>query len=96
MKKVEYYTMEWYDFEGLVKEIYGYKYEFVADKECSNDSDHAFNNIMKKPFSFNYDIEQLEKFKQTGEYCGIYYTLLQDLVNNDKLPEGNFLIRVSW
>lgn len=101
MKKVEYCEMEWYDFEGLVKEVYGYEYEFIADKECDNDSDHAFNNITKKPFDpgnvlDQYDIKQLENFKQTGKYCGIYYILLRDLVNNDKLPEGNFLITVSW
>jgi len=94
VKKVLYCAMEYGEFEDLVKKEYGQDYEFVPDIECGNDSDHSYS--IEKEELDSWDAKSIEEFKSTGKYSFMARRLLQDLVNNDKLPEGDFLITVSW
>jgi hypothetical protein len=88
------FEVDCYDFDDFVKEIYGQEYEFVPDIECGNDSQHSFT--AKKSVLNKWDLEKLNKFSKTGEYSYLAHALFTDLVNRDILPEGDYLIRVSW
>jgi hypothetical protein len=101
MREVKYHELKYNEFKKLVKETYNQNYKFVADVECGNDSDHSYNDIKKTVLDENdaldkYEIDEITDFKQNGKYNYLASTLLQDLVNRELLPEGNFLITVSW
>lgn len=88
------YRGDWHAFERLVKRHYGQDFDFVADEECGNDSDHRFH-MPKYPLD-KWEAERLAEFKATGRGTFLSRTLLQDLVNRDVIPEGTYLIQVSW
>jgi hypothetical protein len=86
--------IHYYEFEKIVKEHYGQEYEFVADVECGNDSDHTYK-IEKEELS-KWNTEDLTEFKLTGKYGWLARTLFQDLVNKDILQPGAYVVQVSW
>lgn len=87
--------MDYNDFDRIVQEVYGKPYAFVAEEEVGNYQAKTYSNIKKEELD-EYDSNQLETFKNTGKCCYIASVLLQDLVNNDYLPEGDFVIEISW
>jgi hypothetical protein len=91
--EVTYYEMDWHTFEDLVKIVYGHEFEFVADRECGNDSEHTFsvNGNLDE-----YQVGYLNLFKETGEYSFMSGTLLNALVSLGILKPGMYLINVSW
>lgn len=90
------HSVDYNDFEQAVKDYYGVDdYSFPADVECGNDVAITTGDIVKTPLD-EYEQEDLDDFRTTGEYCCIYQTLLQDMVNNDVAPEGDYVIEVSW
>lgn len=93
VKEVTYYEMNWHTFEDLVKLVYGHEFEFVADIECGNDSDHTFSGNGELS---DYEVKELNKFKETGEYSYISRTLLNALISLQILKPGMYLITVSW
>lgn len=93
--KVEFYlTVGYSDFDRFVTKEFGQPFEFAADQESGNDQDHSFA-VTKSPLS-RYEDEHLKEFRVTGRYSFLARVLLQDMVNRDVLPEGNYLIQVSW
>jgi hypothetical protein len=94
MTTVTRHEVDWHDFNDLVTETYGHEYEFAADVTCGNDSDHAYT-VKKEPLD-EYHQKRLDEFKATGKYGYLIGTLLTDLVNRELIPEGNYLISVSW
>lgn len=87
-------TGSYFDFERLIKRVYGKSFEFVEDQECGNDSHHKFT-VKKSPLDA-WDKATLDTFKTTGRGTFLSHMLFQDLVNNDVIPEGTYLIHVSW
>lgn len=92
-----YYYVDYDEFDKFVKEIYGVQqFEVAADLESGNDTSHTFNGIKKKPLS-QWDAKKIEDFKtKDGAVSYTTRTLLEDLCNNGHIPEGNYIIRVSW
>jgi hypothetical protein len=94
-----YHKIEYGDFESIVQAVYDQEYEFVADVECGNDSEHSFTDVTKGSLDKYgpYDRQTLEEFKSIGKYgYGTARILLNDLVDQELIPEGNYLITVSW
>ena len=90
------HSVDYIDFEQAVKDYYKVDdYNFPADAETGNDTSVATVCYKKSPLE-SYEQEELNEFKATGEYNMIYSTLLQDMVNNGIIPEGEYLIEVSW
>lgn len=90
-----FYCLQYGDFEDLVKKQYKqYDYNFVADIECGNDTDHTYSGITG--LIDGYNAGKLYKFKKTGEYVRLAEGLLQDLVRRGTLPAGDYLISVCW
>ena len=89
--------LDYNDFERIVQEVYGQRYEFVADEEASNYMSKSYNGILKGGENYRLDWQKdIEKFKNTGHYSYLAQTLLYDLVQNDYIPEGDYVIEVSW
>ena len=89
--------MDYHDFERIVEAVYGQSYELVADVEASNYQAKTFDNITKDAPRYRSNASaEIEKFKNTGHYFYLAATLLRDLVDNDYLPEGDYVINISW
>lgn len=82
------------DFDHLVNEVYGIDYEIIPDMEKSNDS--SLTASVKKSQLDTYDQQRLDTFKSGGHVNYMARLLLQDLVNNDYAPEGDYVIDISW
>jgi len=78
------------EFEGYVNEHYGPGFNFVAVVECSNDTQHVFN-----PES-DVDAESVLDMHEGNWYSVRVDEILGDMVNNGHLPDGEYLINVSW
>lgn len=88
-----------YDFETFVHEIYpNCQYEFQADMECGNDTQHSFDGIdgTNGVLGWKWDEPKIEQFKR-GEWIG-YFTrvILEDLCRNGHIPAGDYLISISY
>jgi hypothetical protein len=87
--------LDYNDFDRIVQEVYGKPYEIVADEETGNYQAKTYGEFKKEELD-KYDAGELEQFKNTGKYSYLSCVLLQDLVNNDYLPEGEFVIEICW
>ncbi len=88
-------TMDYDELEKIIFKAYNQKFCFVADNELGNDSswNRAFD--LNCPLE-DYEVEELEKFKLTGKGDYLTNTIMQDMVNNNVIPSGEYLISVSW
>jgi hypothetical protein len=88
-----------FDLEKAIQDEYGVKeFDVVADLESSNDVSHTFSTSKSKEHLKlkQYDKEDITNFQATGNYFFLTGTLLQDMTERDLIPEGNYLVKVSW
>lgn len=98
MKTETVTRMSYHEFEELVKKSYGLEgsdWSFVATEECNNDSVHDFS-IEKKEALGEFGEQNIADLRAGKNPTFINYIIFQDLVNNDVLPIGNYLIEVMW
>lgn len=86
--------IDYSDFENIVKSVYGQDYEFTADEETPNDSSHSYS--AKKGNLNERNRKDIETFMNTGKYQYLASAFIEDLVDRELLPEGEFLIEVCW
>ena len=90
------HQVEYSDMERFVSETYGKRYSFVASEECGNDSSHSYA-VRKKEALDEWDQRDLKLFiERPDSECLRARLLLQDMVNKDLIPTGDYVIRVSW
>ncbi|MFA5433842.1 MAG: hypothetical protein WC319_13380 [Candidatus Paceibacterota bacterium] len=94
-KKIELYSIDYRTINKIVSEVYGHYYEFVADIECGNDTEHLYFDIGNRMLR-GYEQDSVEHFKETGKYNNLIYYLLEDMATNNIIPSGNYLILVRW
>ncbi len=83
------------DFDEFIKKHYQKNdFEFCVDQESRNDSSHSFS-VSKQPID-DYDLKKLNKFKSGQHVEFISSTLLNDLCNQGIIPEGEYIVDVSW
>lgn len=80
--------------EEKIREVYGKKYDIPRDEECGNDCSLQMGG--KKEPLLKYDSNRIETFRNTGRCRYLLRTLVQDMINNDHIPEGDWLVEVSW
>jgi hypothetical protein len=83
------------DFEKAIKEVYSQKYEFAYKEEVDNDTCKMYN-VKKQELDPEDDIEVLNEFKKTGKGVFLAPLLLTDMCNNSVIPEGTYIIHISW
>lgn len=84
------------DWESFVAKEYKVKnYQIACAEEMGNDT--AFMSNVHKTELVLYEVDKLNKFvASNGGTRWITHLLLQDLVNRDKIPEGTYVIKISW
>lgn len=90
------YRLNYGDFDKLVQTTFDWEdYEVVVDNEWNNDTDHLYTDITKTP-KYEYDITERDRFiNGDRKWIGVHLMLLA-LVYKDVIPEGNYIIEVSW
>src|SRR4051812_37358556 len=81
--------------EQLIKEYYVHEYEIVPQEEWSNDSEHTID-VSKKEEMDEYDAGDIEDFKKSGDGGYMIHRLMQDMVNNDVIPAGEYVLNICW
>jgi hypothetical protein len=97
MKKKTIIEMGWTELEKLVKEHYGFDYDFVAGEEASNDSVTKFTVAARMDGMESEEWDRIEISKghpSTTQYNA--YILLGKLAEDGHLEPGEYLIRVCW
>ena len=92
--KVEYFEVDYSEFEQFVRQEYDVELEFACNQESSNDVSYTFS-VDNKPLN-NYDENKLSKFKAGEDPQFISHILLNDLCNRGVIEPGKYLIKVSW
>lgn len=98
MKVKTYRIFEYHEFDKLVKETYGeqVQYEFVAAEEAHNYTSVTFNNVERGVEIDGWDAGKLNSLKSGAWTQFMARTLIQDMVNNNVLDPGNYMIEVFW
>lgn len=89
------------ELESYIRQVYSFEdpkgmFSIVAMEEWRNDSDHLFH--MKKEPLDDWEQKDLRSWKADPLGFHLYklHVILQDMVNNARLEEGNLLIGVYW
>lgn len=82
------------ELDRFIKVHLGHDFEFIADQECDNDSEHSFN--VDKGQLDDYGKKLIVEFKKTSKGTHITGFLLNHLCDQGVLAPGEYLISVSW
>lgn len=86
-----------YDLDKFIQKVYSLpEYEFVACEEVNNDSYHRFNVKARSIETEEYDNRKLRQFQEGVFQHHLTYALLEDLAHRGWIPEGTYIISVSW
>jgi hypothetical protein len=97
MKTESYHVLQYHELDDLITLTYGLTrpYEIVAFEELHNDS--SWTVALEKAPLDQWQEEDMKQFRETGKILNWRTrTIMQDMVNRGILPEGNFLVEVSW
>ena len=94
-EKIVINVMTWLEFENIIKIVYGIEYDFAEMEYADNDSQHLFKDIQLKDLD-SQQKKAMKIFLNGDRESLMAETLLQDLCNKGEIPEGNYLINVSW
>lgn len=94
-KKVEYYECDYSEVDELIKEKYGLKgYEFCDVQETGNDVSYTFRVNGKLSEWGLREWAEIQKTGKVSHYCN--GLLLNKLCQDGYIPEGEYLVKVSW
>ena len=80
--------------EKFIKKVTGKDFEFVADQECGNDSQHEFDVDGELD---QYDKETMDEFFEDGVNHGyIVLPLLNWLAKERYIDKKTYLVSVCW
>jgi len=95
------FTVDYHEIEKLIDEHYGEKagfkerFNLACIEEQGNDTDYNIF-VEKGEIDDEYDQEYLKPYNN-GRYRNYStQTFLNDLCDKDIIPEGDYLINISW
>lgn len=93
METKTYNIYDYKEMETVIEKVYHQKYDIVASEELGNGSNLAYEIEINEEYNRERVVSWLgiKKFDNW-----MLRALLQDMVNNHNLPEGNYLIQVYW
>lgn len=89
-----YITIDYRDFDELIKEICDLKYfDFCSSVEAHNDSEYAFSvdGVISK-----FDLEEYQAWREENRYEGNPYMIMNIACAGNLIPKAEYLIKVSW
>jgi lipopolysaccharide biosynthesis regulator YciM len=89
--------VEYGDFETFVQNEYNAPgYEFLSNEECSNDTAMQFYNVVIQTPGV-ISAARLNDFRAArGNRQYMAAELMQDMVSRQVIPEGTYVINISW
>lgn len=86
------------DLERLIEETYGFpEYSIACEEECNNDTALTFDVNAAMKYRSEYDFKDLEEMiatKKTKQWrTGL---LMDDMCRRGLIPEGSYVVEVSW
>lgn len=85
------------DLEKVIEDVYGAKYEIPSMEERGSGSGDMMEiNIRTKVPLRAYDCEEIIKLRAGKPSQWILRTIMQDMVNNREIPEGFYIVDISW
>ena len=88
------FKVDYNDLDDFISEVYGHRYEIVADEELSNYSSKEFD--IKKEVLDDYDSKSLQEFIDDGKGQFNARLILIDLCNKGLIEEGDYIIKIYW
>lgn len=94
-KEQTFIVIDFCDWDDFVKEQYpDCDYEIAFNDDINVDGLYKYD-VFKKTLTYD-SLMRIDNFK-SGKFCWyITEDILQDLVNNDVIPEGKYLIDITW
>ena len=90
-------STDYSDLEDLIKNVYSQDYEIMPSEEVGSSQYAAtYTQRVKKGELCEFYREKFEEWKATGEGQFILSLIMQDLANQDLIPEGEYIIDVNW
>jgi hypothetical protein len=92
------FYVEYGDWEKFINHHFGVtEYQIAVCEELSNDTTFKFTLTKATSRIDDYDAKRIEAFKQkNGDTTYMTQRLAQDLCMRDILPEGMYIINISW
>jgi len=93
------HRVDYGDLERKIQEEWGFPYEMPCDMECGNDTSHEFDGITKAQAiqELQEDTRLMEWVQSQGrKQMWGPRTFLLEMVRRDIIPEGDYIITVSW
>lgn len=111
LRQCIYYELDYHELDEIINEFYnsGNTFELVASEELDNGSYQIFTNITKEEarktltdlvavgWTYKTGTIPISRFLKEGTYPNFcLYGIMLELVLSGVIPEGNYLIIVSW
>jgi len=97
MKQKTVWFTDYKELEELITKTYGRDYEILASEEMGSSQYAAYWNttVEDKPLE-DYEIDDLQVWKDTGKGQFIVSTILQDMCLRKIIPEGEYAVGINW
>lgn len=98
-KKKVVFSVDYTDVEAKIEEIYGHKYSIIDDEGIgSSEYNAALISVFatNKEIVYEYDKQELDKFKKGKTVKHILFLIFQDLCYKGYIEEGEYIIDVYW
>jgi len=94
VEKKTVFKVDYNDLDDFISEVYGHRYEIVADEELSNYSSKEYH-VEQEELS-DYNMKSLREFTEEGR--GMYNArlILVDLCNKGLIETGDYVIDIFW
>jgi len=87
-------SVEYSELERFIKQNYGHEYN-IADRE-ERDNDTKFTIYVEKEDIGCVREDNIKKFRETGEGKFILQDLMLDMLRNELIDEGDYLVNICW
>lgn len=96
-EKKEFNVVDFSEFEGVFSEIYGVQFDICETLGVGNDCyvDYTIEKGEISKDELNWALGELKKLDKYDQ-ATLYDALVTDAANKDLVPEGKYLIRISW
>ena len=91
----EFFVMNHNELQEIILAQYGQKYDIPNGEEIHNDS-YMVPHVNRGNVLPNYDQRYLDEFEKTGQGMSLLYIFMQDLCSRGVIPEGRYVIEISW
>lgn len=100
MRTVTYFVYDYKDMQKVIKRYFHREYDIIAEEEAHNGTNITIEDLkwQKKPNKDDEEEIKLWKRGVSGEDAPFITLemLIQYMINNMALPNGNYLVEVNW